>query len=386
MRLIKEKGVTIVEIVVAIGLLGIVSTGLIGFFTDSFKFQARSQESSRAQKVAEEIFEELNDTKEYHSGTKTVILSSVGLGYEEEILKNDNYVGRLTVDGVTGGPETGWTYDVTVTVTSQGQNKMIGVVNSTIEIAGTLGDRTELSIVYHLPYGEWIYGNDYTVKYDINRTADINVLGAKPIYNENGVIKFIGWSNDNESFNEYTGIKAYDVRNTQDMEVYGLWYCYCCNGYFYEKTCDCNEEWCKNNCGKCTECCKECYCGITECDFVKCDDCKEMFCPNCDMCSENCGSCEYCCEECSCKIPECEFEWCSDCGDWLCPNCDMCGGDCGYCNRHCNCWDGTCWCLPCEIPVGSLGELCDDCPECDVHPGCCIKHECGSDCSTTQGE
>ena len=65
MRLIKEKGMTIVEIVVALGILGLVSTGAVGFFTDSFKFQARSQESSMAQKVADKVFEELSDKKTY---------------------------------------------------------------------------------------------------------------------------------------------------------------------------------------------------------------------------------------------------------------------------------------------------------------------------------
>ena len=40
MKFIKSKmGMSVVEIVVSLGILGAVSAGVVGFFTDSYKFQ-----------------------------------------------------------------------------------------------------------------------------------------------------------------------------------------------------------------------------------------------------------------------------------------------------------------------------------------------------------
>lgn len=192
MRLIKEKGMTVVEIVVALGILGLVSTGVIGFFTDSFKFQARSQESSMAQKVADKVFEELNDTKKYGKCDLTTITPEnhgakheQGI-WEEELPAKDNCTVKITVNNVSGKKTTGFTYDVTVTATTKGQNKMTGTVNSTILIEGTLGDDidendsdTFFGITYDIGDGNWIYGENYTVKYDKN-SEKFYVIELKP--------------------------------------------------------------------------------------------------------------------------------------------------------------------------------------------------------------
>jgi prepilin-type N-terminal cleavage/methylation domain-containing protein len=58
-----QNGMTVIEIIVALGILGIVVVGVMGFFTDSFKYQARNQQSVKAQKLVYEAMEELKSTK-----------------------------------------------------------------------------------------------------------------------------------------------------------------------------------------------------------------------------------------------------------------------------------------------------------------------------------
>lgn len=54
-----EKGMSLVEVIVALAILSIVFTGMMGFFTDSFKMQKRSQDAVKAQKAAESILEQI---------------------------------------------------------------------------------------------------------------------------------------------------------------------------------------------------------------------------------------------------------------------------------------------------------------------------------------
>ena len=58
-RFKSTKGMTLVEIIVSLAILALVSVGIMGFFTDSFKYQSRSQSLVVAQKNAEDIIERL---------------------------------------------------------------------------------------------------------------------------------------------------------------------------------------------------------------------------------------------------------------------------------------------------------------------------------------
>jgi prepilin-type N-terminal cleavage/methylation domain-containing protein len=55
-RVKSNKGMTMVEVVIALAILGLVAVGIMGFFTDSFKFQARSQNLVVAQKDATDLY------------------------------------------------------------------------------------------------------------------------------------------------------------------------------------------------------------------------------------------------------------------------------------------------------------------------------------------
>lgn len=61
-----ERGFTLVEIVAALVLLGIVAIPLAKLFMDSFKFQAKSQSETEAMKVAQFVAEQLKDGKQFY--------------------------------------------------------------------------------------------------------------------------------------------------------------------------------------------------------------------------------------------------------------------------------------------------------------------------------
>jgi len=62
MKLVKsEKGMSLIEIIISLAILGIVSSGIIIFFINSFKFQARIQEISKAQKLADAVMEDIKN-------------------------------------------------------------------------------------------------------------------------------------------------------------------------------------------------------------------------------------------------------------------------------------------------------------------------------------
>lgn len=125
MKLVKsKKGMSLIEVIISLAILGIVSVGIIGFFTDSFKFQARIQEISKAQKVADAIMEDIkingvtNNTGEY---------DFAGVIYEYEV--TSAIAGGSSGDNIVGGIEL---YEIIVKVNPKGKSFIVGTANSTM--------------------------------------------------------------------------------------------------------------------------------------------------------------------------------------------------------------------------------------------------------------
>ena len=74
MSLRSEKGMTVLEIVVSMSILGLLAVGMMGFFTDSYKFQARNEGIVASQKLADEFFEELRNN---NGAYQTINLASI---------------------------------------------------------------------------------------------------------------------------------------------------------------------------------------------------------------------------------------------------------------------------------------------------------------------
>jgi type II secretory pathway component PulJ len=81
-RLYSTKGLSIVEMVIALAILGLVSIGIMGFFTDSFKFQGRSQSLVVAQKEVEAIMEVL---KNNNGSYKTIDITEYSNNSENKV-------------------------------------------------------------------------------------------------------------------------------------------------------------------------------------------------------------------------------------------------------------------------------------------------------------
>jgi len=138
MRMIKsEKGMTIVEIIVALAILGIVAVGFMGFFTNSFKFQARNQEIAMVQKVTDEIFEELKNSKGTISLDREIDITNIT---SEQGSYNDDYNYKIEVVSSGEVEEGVKLYDVTLTIINSNDSTITGSVNSTIRVLeGTQG-------------------------------------------------------------------------------------------------------------------------------------------------------------------------------------------------------------------------------------------------------
>ena len=101
-----EKGFTLMEIVAALVILGIVAVPLAKTFMDSFKFQAKSQNETEAMKVAQFIAEQLKDGKNYY-------------GMDAETFSVDDVVRRRSEDITGAMGELTDKYDITITVNSE---------------------------------------------------------------------------------------------------------------------------------------------------------------------------------------------------------------------------------------------------------------------------
>jgi len=180
MRLIKERGMTVVEIVVSIAILGLVSTGVMGFFTDSFEVQARSQQMAKAQKIAEETFEKLNDNKGVYNGFKLSDIKEANV--ERSVtLDNDKYECKLLVNAIDTDEDNEWViYDVTINVNLESDKSIIGVVNSTIILDNWDGNEARESFtIEYVVKGYWIHPNPYRLSYYTDDTK-ITILEDVP--------------------------------------------------------------------------------------------------------------------------------------------------------------------------------------------------------------
>ena len=148
-----KKGMTVVEIVVALAILGLVSVGFIGFFTDSFKFQMRNQQTVSIQKVAEETMEKLKNNK-----GKNVIIGSDELDItpivegNTKLLSDDYYTYRITVNDINDVDKGSTFYNITIEVISKDNTKIVGSISSTVQVnddnAGDGEAKENISVKY----------------------------------------------------------------------------------------------------------------------------------------------------------------------------------------------------------------------------------------------
>lgn len=107
---------SIVEIVVALAILGVIAVGMMGFFTDSFKFQSRSQKTVAAQKIAEYVIEQLRSSGCFEVDKNEVFkLKEDG----EYTYTTDNYTYEIIVKDKEELGVGMYLYDVTVTVKAE---------------------------------------------------------------------------------------------------------------------------------------------------------------------------------------------------------------------------------------------------------------------------
>jgi len=142
MKILKsKKGMSVVEIVVALGILGLVSAGFMGFFTDSFKFQARNQQISTMQKIADQTIERLKNSngKNVTIGENTLDISGMTVGNEKTI-SDDNYEYRIKVNSISSVDNSKALYDVTINVFLKENTSVTASVNSTVQIIEAIID------------------------------------------------------------------------------------------------------------------------------------------------------------------------------------------------------------------------------------------------------
>ena len=140
MKLIKSnKGMTILEIVVAIGVLGFISVGIMGFFTGSFTFQSRNEKVVVAQRISDEAIEKLksNMGKIETLDGQPLDITECAVGETiSEIKLDENYETKIKVNNIHEIAEFGNTklYDVTVTVINKKDATIAASVSSAIRI------------------------------------------------------------------------------------------------------------------------------------------------------------------------------------------------------------------------------------------------------------
>lgn len=124
MKLVKsKKGMSLIEIIISLAILGIVSTGIITFFTNSFRFQARIQEITKAQKVADAIMEDIKNGRRSCADGVDVFDNTT---YEFEVIKTS---GAESGNDVVGGIKLS---DVTVKTWPERNKSIVGEASSTI--------------------------------------------------------------------------------------------------------------------------------------------------------------------------------------------------------------------------------------------------------------
>lgn len=382
MKLIKStKGMTMVEIIVALSILGIVALGIMGFFTDSFKFQSRSQQVAYAQKLAEETFEKLKQCSENHfefiqnDGSEFKI-TDYGMYENAEIEMSDDYDTYVYIDNVEEIEELK-IYDVTLEIVYNENVK--GTVSSSLIIdKNILNEKTTVVIGYRK--GD---PGDNCQSIPLSRTVAIgNAYSVDPFAPYVKRHTFVEWK-DQDGYTYEPGETLGILNN--NIILTAIWKCNCCEKLGFCTSCGradcgvgeedpadgifkhCKNVECKN---KCT-CCIKCKSGCN--------------CPNeCDDCTERCGECGVCnyvdhiycdgresyehdgtyheghgCsiehgEKCICGKIDCQ-KGCTECtvsGCWVCVVCDnhvKCNAGHHGCDKEC-CAD--CKKFPCKCNFG----------------------------------
>jgi len=173
MKIFKSKrGMTVVEIVVSLAILGLISIGFTGFFTDSFKFQSRNQETVSIQKIAEETMEKLKNNRGEHVviGVDTLNITSMDEG-DTQILSDDYYEYKITVNAKKSIEKGSTFYDITINVISKSNNSISGTINSTVQVdSADKVDESSAEVIYIRYYDDDVllkedkfYGGTYLV-------------------------------------------------------------------------------------------------------------------------------------------------------------------------------------------------------------------------------
>lgn len=177
-RKLNNRGVTLVEILAAMVLLSIVAFPLVKTFLDSFKFQARSQIKTEANKVIEYVTEQIKNEKYSELGLDGDDIEKWAKGEVTEI-------NEITIDSLPGSNLTA-PYEVKIDKQSIDEVQKGGIGTPTnYELKMTLVHDVDGNIKANfIGYNEFI-----AVTYDAN-VFDIQSNIQNPINSENvdGVI------------------------------------------------------------------------------------------------------------------------------------------------------------------------------------------------------
>ena len=264
-RLKSEKGVTMVEIVIALAILGVVISGVIGFFTNSFKFQTRSQDLVVAQKEAEEIMEELkNNNGNYadirisgeHKGSisdEEIDGYKVDVSWEApekfSIVKADNSADTEIISG------TGITsYMYTVTVTVKKNDSITATLTSTVKVIDSNGENV-IVLSYNKNTEDDVVGIPVSQYKLLNeRESEVDFVVASG----DGIIRtgyeFAGWNDEDGNKVEANST----IKISENTTLHAQWknlLCQCNDGKDAEEGkqyCeDCGRKIC-DWCGRCS--------------------------------------------------------------------------------------------------------------------------------------
>lgn len=229
MKLLKsKKGLTIVELVVSLAILGLVATGVIGLFTNSYKHQFRSEQTAIAQRAGEDIIEELNGNAGFtRVGDNDVnIIEEDTDGWDvENKEKGHNYHITSTEDG-SQSTDAVTVYKVTIEVTSTMDESIQSIVEGYVRVPAAEIDNSKfVQIVYSAGDGKTINDDRKTTfsdcgfeevagafPYDtkIYRPGTYNIAISIP-YRENHI--FACWKFNEEEITPNTQIEVKDIDN-----------------------------------------------------------------------------------------------------------------------------------------------------------------------------
>lgn len=285
MKLIKStKGMTMVEIIVALSILGIVALGIMGFFTDSFKFQAKSQQVAYAQKLADQNFEYIKNQIENGHSIDGLTLS-VGKIDDIQTIEIAGHNTDVTIKSCEEIEELE-IYYITLEV-PYGDVK--GTINSSVTIdKNVIKDIKTIEITYSK-------GNagDACKSIPLKRTVEEeNTYFVDPFAPYVKGHKFEKWKASDGT--TYQPGESFYV-GTSDITFTAIWRCNCCEKEKYCTDCGvapcgvsdpekekdgiyihCKNTSCKNKC----KCCRKCKTGCT-CENY-CKDC--VICEICNYC------------------------------------------------------------------------------------------------------